>query len=78
MNYCGNVCTSSFSSDFLKEDLMNCSLTNPYLGPQCYCHGKYSYTMDVTGDIDYFQGKEIIRYEKEKTYECYFHGGKLE
>lgn len=78
MNYYGSVCTSSFSSDFLKEALMNCSLTNPYRGSQCYCRGKYSYIMDVSGDIDYFQGKEIILYEEEKTYECYFHGGILE
>lgn len=78
MNYYRNVCTSSFLSDFLKEVLMNCSLTNPYRGPRCYCRGKYSYIMDVSGDIDYFQGKEIIRYEKEKTYECYFLRGKLE
>lgn len=28
--------------------------------------------------INYFQGKEIILYENEKTYECYFHGGILE
>lgn len=34
--------------------------------------------MDVSDDIDYFQGKEIILYEDEKTYECYFHGGILE
>lgn len=31
--------------------------TNPY-------REKYSYIMAVSGDIDYFQGKEIIRYEE--------------
>ena len=47
----------------------------PYRGPAFYQNGEYSYHCKTDGEFVWFQGYEEIFYEKEKIYECYFHGG---
>ncbi|MEG0549114.1 MAG: DUF5680 domain-containing protein [Coprobacillus sp.] len=77
MNYYGRVIDDLFSGDFLKEALLNVSVDMPYRGPIFYKNGNYTYTMQVTGDYTFFNGREDIYYNEIKIYECVFHGGVL-
>ncbi len=78
MNYAGRVTGDNFSGDFLKEALLHVPEDKPFRGPQQYENGDYTYTCDVEGDFEWFQGKETISYKGEVIYECYFHGGLIE
>lgn len=40
-------------------------------------NGDYTYHCKVEGEFVWFQGYEEIFYQKEKIYECYFHGGRI-
>lgn len=74
MNYAGQVTGQPFSGDFLKEALLRVPEDQPFRGPAYYEKGDYAYTCQVTGDFDWFQGYETIRYRGEVIYDCYFHG----
>lgn len=75
MNYIGRVLSDDFSGDFLKQALLNVPSDIPYRGPQSFSEGDQTYSCEVTGDFEWFQGKEFICYKNEKIYECVFHGG---
>ena len=77
MNYAGRVTGAPFSGDFLKEALLRVPADRPYRGPEAYENGDYAYACAVTGDDDWFQGRETIRYRGAEIYECYFHGGMI-
>ncbi len=77
MNYIGRVTGDNFSGDFLKEALLNVPYDMPYRGPADYSNGDYSYKCTVSGDFEWFQGREIITYKGNEIYECYFHGGMI-
>ena len=77
MNYVGRVTGAPFSGDFLKEALLRVPPDRPYRGPEAYENGDYAYACAVTGDDDWFQGRETIRYRGAESYECYFHGGMI-
>ena len=77
MNYMGRVLDEVFSGDFLKESLRNTPDECPLRGPVYYAKGNYTYLCDVQGDIEWFQGREMIFLGDKKIYECYFHGGKI-
>ena len=77
MNYLGRVLGENFSGNFLKEALRNADIKMPYRGPEYYQAGEYTYKCKVSGDFDWFQGREIITYKGNEIYECYFHGGLL-
>jgi hypothetical protein len=79
MNYYGIVTDKDhFSGDFLKDALLRVGEDKPFRGPSEYSDGDYKYTCEVSGDFDYFSGKEEIFYRGEKIYECLFHGGEVE
>jgi hypothetical protein len=79
MNYYGIVTDKEhFSGDFLKEALFRVPEDKPFRGPSEYSDGDYKYSCEVSGDFDYFNGKEEIFYRGEKIYECLFHGGEVE
>jgi hypothetical protein len=79
MNYYGIVTDKEhFSGDFLKEALLRVPEDKPYRGPSEFVNGDYKYTCEVSGDFDYFNGKEEIFYREKKIYECLFHGGEVE
>lgn len=75
MNYIGRATGDNFKIDFLKEALKNTSLEMPYRGPGSFKKDEYEYICEVNGDINWFQGKEIIMYNNEEIYESFFHGG---
>ncbi|MBO4478005.1 MAG: hypothetical protein J5757_06720 [Lachnospiraceae bacterium] len=78
MNYVGRVTGANFSGDFLKEALLRVPFNKPYRGPAQYTNGDYSYECEVSGEFDWFQGTELIRYKGEVIYECCFHGGLIQ
>lgn len=75
MNYMGRVTGEGFSGDFLKEALLHVPQEMPFRGPSEYINGDYSYHCTVSGEFEWFQGKEIICYKGNEIYVCYFHGG---
>lgn len=75
MNYTGRVLSEQFSVGFLKECLLLVPEETPFRGPSIYQNGKYIYHCKVTGDFNWFHGKEEIFYCETMVYECYFHGG---
>lgn len=78
MNYCGRVTGEPFSGDFLKEALLHVSGETPYRGPARFEDGKYTYLCKPEGTLEWFQGREEIRFGGETVYELYFHGGIVE
>ncbi|MBO7514997.1 MAG: hypothetical protein J6T47_05205 [Lachnospiraceae bacterium] len=78
MNYVGRVIGEPFSGDFLKEALLHVPEEKPFRGPEHYANGDYTYDCEVTGDFEWFQGRETICYKGNLIYECYFHGGSIE
>ena len=77
MNYAGRTMGENFSSDFLKEVLMEVPVDLPFRGPEIYTKGDYHYHCKVEGEFIWFQGYEEIFYMDKKIYECYFHGGNI-
>lgn len=74
MNYVGRVFDDNFSGDFLKNALKNVTDTMPYRGPKKYEEDDYVYICDADGDLDWFEGREIIFYKNKEIYELRFHG----
>lgn len=77
MNYSGRVLKEGFSGDFLKEVLALAPKKYPFRGPHVHHNGDYTYHCIVDERIEWFQGYEEIFLQKDKVYECYFHGGKI-
>jgi transcriptional regulator with XRE-family HTH domain len=77
MNYIGRLLDDNFSGDFLKEALLLVPKESPYRGPNLYQNGDYLYHCSVTGEFEWYQGKEEIFCKNQKIYECIFHGGMI-
>ncbi|MBR4554570.1 MAG: hypothetical protein IKO27_03150 [Ruminococcus sp.] len=77
MNYAGRVIGEGFSGDFLKEALLRVPEDKPFRGPEEYSEGDFVYRCEVTGDSEWFQGRETIFRAGELIYECYYHGGTI-
>ena len=77
MNYVGRVTGGDFSGDFLKEALLRVPEDKPFRGPVHYEDGDYSYDCEVTGDAQWFYGRETISLNGKEIYECLFHGGEI-
>jgi len=80
MNYIGRMLTGVFGgeiSEFLMHALAKVNLEMPYRGPVFYQDGKFTYVNSVTGDFDWFSGKELIYYEGIPIYELVYHGGEV-
>ena len=77
MNYCGRVIGEDFSGDFLKEALKNVPEDMPYRGPEKYSEGYHDYSCEVSGNSEWFQGREVICLRGAVIYECFFHGGMI-
>lgn len=75
MNYTGRVIGENFSGDFLKEALFNPPAELPLRGPALYEKDGYTYRSKVSGDMEWFEGREEILLDGVVIYECLFHGG---
>ena len=80
MNYNGqllvNDCPHGFSK-FLKEALKNVNEESPFRGPKEFKQDNFTYECSWDGDINFFNGIEIIKYNNEKIFKLNFHGGFL-
>ncbi len=77
MNYTGRVIDRNFSSKFLKAALMNPTVEYPFRGQPLFQDGNYTYVMEVRGDFNWFDGRELIFYKDVLVYELNFHGGQV-
>ena len=78
MNYSGRVMGEPFSGDFLKAALLRVPRETPYRGPARFENGNYTYLCKPEGSLEWFQGREEIRFGGKTIYELYFHGGTVE
>lgn len=81
MNYYGivinNVADPKEVYGFLKQALLKVSKGKPYRGPNFLAKADWRYSMNVTGTVWYFFGKETIYYCGKKAYILFFHGGEI-
>lgn len=77
MNYLGRVTGEGFSGDFLKEALKSGVPSRPYRGPEYFSRGEYTYISQVSGTMDWFEGREFIYVRGTEVYQCLFHGGRI-
>lgn len=75
MNYYGIEINEKFSSNFLKQALLNVDKDMPYRGKSIFKDGDYTYTCNVEGNFEYFSGNETIYFQEEKVFVCCFTGG---
>ena len=81
MNYYGVTLDESLSEEAvdkaLRPALMQVGNDDvlPLRGPKEFINGEYKYTFEVTGDLDYFEGEEVIYKNNKKVYVLKCHGG---
>lgn len=81
MNYYGVTLDKSLSEEAvdkaLRPALMKVGKDNiiPVRGPKEFINNEYRYTFEVTGDLNYFEGKETISKNNKKVYVLKCHGG---
>ena len=81
MNYCGtvinNIADPKEVYGFLKQALLKVSKGKPYRGPNSFTKADWRYSMNVTGTVWYFSGKETIYYYGKTAYTLFLHGGEI-
>lgn len=83
MNYYGVTLDKSLSEEAvdkaLRPALMKVGEDDilPVRGPKEFTNGEYKYTFKVFGDLDYFEGEEIISKNSDKVYVLKCHGGTI-
>jgi hypothetical protein len=81
MNYYGavinNIADPKEVYGFLKQVLLKVSKGKPYRGPNSFTKADWRYSMNVTGTVWCFSGKETIYYYGKKAYTLFFHGGEI-
>jgi len=81
MNYYGITLNENLSEEAidsaLRPALMQVGEEDilPVRGPKEYKNNGYTYTFEVNGDLDYFEGVETISKDEEKIYILKCHGG---
>ena len=81
MNYYGITLDKSLSEEAvdkaLRPALMKVGEDTilPVRGPKEFINGEYKYTFEVTGNLDYFEGEEVISKNSTKVYVLKCHGG---
>lgn len=85
MNYYGVTLDESLSEEAvdkaLRPALMQVGADSdilPVRGPKEYINGEYRYTFSVTGDLDSFEGVEIITKGDQEVYVLRCHGGTIQ
>lgn len=83
MNYYGITLDPTLSEEAidkaLRPALMQVGKDNilPVRGPKEFINGEYKYTFEVTGELNWFEGEEIIYKNNHKAYCLKCHGGKI-
>lgn len=80
MNYNGQLLvdeTPHGFSKFLKEALKNVNEDYPFRGPKEFKQENFTYECSWDGDIEFFNGSEIIKHNDKQIFKLHFHGGLL-
>lgn len=83
MNYYGVTLDKSLSEEAidkaLRPALMKVGEDDilPVRGPKEFINGEYKYTFEITGNLEYFEGEEIISKNSKKVYVLKCHGGTI-
>lgn len=83
MNYHGITFNENLSEEVVNNSLRPALMkvgeddVLPLRGPREFVNGKYKYTFKVTGDLNNFEGEELIVKGKEKVYYLKCHGGRI-
>ncbi len=78
MNYIGRVTGEGFDIGFLREALLRVPEDRPFRGPERFVSGELTYSCEVSGSFEWFQGNETVFRGNSPIYECVFHGGLVE
>lgn len=83
MNYYGVTLDESLSEEAIDKALRPALMLVgtdeilPVRGPKEYTNGEYKYTFEMTGNLENFEGTEIIQKGNEKVYILHCHGGAI-
>ena len=83
MNYYGVTLDETLSKEAIDKALRPALMKVgdddilPVRGPKEYKNKEYKYTFHVTGNIEYFEGEEIIYKKDKKIYILKCHGGRI-
>jgi len=84
MSYYGGVLPGSSDHQiagmppFLKAALREVPLEAPFRGPKSYNKDVYNYKNEIHGDINNFNGTEIICFQEQAIYRLFYTGGVVE
>lgn len=80
MNYYGFMLVDDIPAGFsrcLKGALLRVPEEAPFRGPSTHTDGPFVYTCEWSGNVDRFEGREQIDYNRKAIYRLAFHGGRL-
>lgn len=83
MNYYGVTLDDNLSEEAMDKALrpalsqVGSDNVIPVRGPKEFVNGDYKYTFEVIGNLDYFEGEEIISKNNEEVYVLKCHGGMI-
>lgn len=80
MNYIGKQLTDDIPqgfSDFLKKALSKITVEAPYRGPEKFQEDNFLYECSWDGEIDNFNGEEVVSFNGSPIFKLQFHGGTL-
>ena len=83
MNYYGVTLDDNLNEEAIDKALRPALMlvgsddTIPVRGPKKYTNGEYKYIFNVSGDLEYFEGEEVIYKSDKKIYVLKCHGGTI-
>lgn len=79
MNYYGLLCSGDVAADqlykFLRKVMRLVEEKRPFRGPETFEEGEWGYSDNSIGDVNSFQGVEIIKFKGIIVYKLFYHGG---
>jgi len=79
MNYYGKIVSEIIPAkdiyQFLQEALKRVTKDNPFRGPNNYKKDDFKYINKTKGNVEKFEGQEIIFYKNKLVYKLNYHGG---
>jgi hypothetical protein len=79
MNYYGEVIEEKINPslvyEFLKKALKQVDIEAPFRGPKEFKENDFEYFNEYEGNLESFNGIEVIKFKGEKVYYLHYHGG---
>ena len=81
MNYFGQtieeIVPASQVYNFLQQALRQVRPERPFRGPEFLRAGSFTYIDKSLGDLDAFNGEEVIYFRDQEVYHLVYHGGRM-